>query len=117
MHRRTRPALLLALAVLLSGCGSAPADGDVPSSAGKPFWRAEFDGAAATRPSGTSWNTETGNRDAEGWGNNELQYYTDDPANSALDGSGHLVISARPAPPGPGSRATRAPTAPGRRPA
>ena len=30
-----------------------------------------------------------------GWGNNELQYYTAEPENLALDGDGHLVITAR----------------------
>ncbi|MFF5106720.1 family 16 glycosylhydrolase [Streptomyces sp. NPDC000134] len=98
MNLRTRLAMVLALGALLCGCAAADTD---PDPAGKkPFWRAEFGGAAATRPSAKSWNTETGNRDAEGWGNNEVQYYTDGPANSALDGDGHLLISARPAPAG-----------------
>ncbi|MEV6805041.1 glycoside hydrolase family 16 protein [Streptomyces sp. NPDC051132] len=97
MNRRTRLALVLALGGLLGGCASP--GGTSPSPPGEqPFWRAEFDGAAAARPSEESWNTEIGNRDAEGWGNNELQYYTDEVANSALDGAGHLLISARPAP-------------------
>nr|MDT0666646.1 1,3-beta-glucanase [Micromonospora sp. DSM 115978] len=29
-----------------------------------------------------------------GWGNNELQCYTTDPRNLALDGAGNLVITA-----------------------
>ncbi|WP_069169709.1 glycoside hydrolase family 16 protein [Streptomyces griseus] len=100
MNRRARLALVSALVGLMSGCGSAPAEPRSPSVGETPFWQAEFDGAAGVRPSERFWNTETGNRDAEGWGNNELQYYTDDAANSALDGAGHLVISARPAPEG-----------------
>lgn len=99
-HRWTRVTLVLALGGLLGGCGSAPGPAG-PSTAGdEPFWQAEFEGAAGTRLPEEAWTTETGNRDAEGWGNNELQYYTDDAANSALDGAGHLVISARPAPAG-----------------
>ncbi|GGQ53108.1 family 16 glycosylhydrolase [Streptomyces asoensis] len=102
MNRRSVSAVVLALVAVLGGCGPAPAPApDARSSAStgeEPFWQAEFDGAAATRPSEKSWNTETGNRDAEGWGNNELQYYTADPADSGLDGSGHLLISARRAP-------------------
>ncbi|WP_328752925.1 glycoside hydrolase family 16 protein [Streptomyces sp. NBC_00285] len=99
MNLCTRLALVLALGGLLCGCGAAPGTRSGPAQE-RPFWRAEFGGAAATRPAEESWNTETGNRDAEGWGNNELQYYTDDAANSALDGDGHLLISARPAPAG-----------------
>lgn len=99
-HRRTRVALVLALGGLLGGCGSAPGPAGPPKAGDEPFWQAEFDGAAGTRPPEEAWTTETGNRDVEGWGNNELQYYTDDAANSALDGAGHLVISARPAPAG-----------------
>ncbi|MFE6196087.1 family 16 glycosylhydrolase [Streptomyces sp. NPDC057838] len=99
MNRRVRLALALALSGLLGGCGPV-ADTDAPRGREEPFWQDEFDGPAGRRPAGRSWNTETGNRDAEGWGNNELQYYTDDPANSALDGTGHLLISARPAPAG-----------------
>ena len=30
-----------------------------------------------------------------GWGNEERQYYTDDPANAATDGDGNLVITLR----------------------
>ncbi|MEW2045174.1 glycoside hydrolase family 16 protein [Streptomyces sp. NPDC005476] len=98
MNRRNPLAAVLTLIGLLCGCGSgSPADAP-PSPAGQqPFWQAEFDGVAATRPSPKTWNTETGNREAEGWGNKELQYYTDDAANSGLDGAGHLLISARPA--------------------
>ncbi|WP_329406245.1 glycoside hydrolase family 16 protein [Streptomyces sp. NBC_00704] len=105
MNRRTALALVLALSGLLCGCGSGSGSGpqdEAPSSADaeRPFWQAEFDGEEGARPSATSWNTETGNRDAEGWGNNELQFYTDDAANSGLDGEGDLLISARPAPAG-----------------
>src|SRR4051812_21860548 len=99
MNRGTALALVLALSGLLGGCGAAQ-ETHARSAAQQPFWRAEFGGKAATRPSEESWNTETGNRDAEGWGNHELQYYTDDAANSSLDGAGHLLISARPAPVG-----------------
>ncbi|MFC5173054.1 glycoside hydrolase family 16 protein [Streptomyces mutomycini] len=100
MNRRTRLAVVLALGGLLTACVSAPDGRPSPPSAERPFWQAEFGGPAATRPPERFWTTETGNRDAEGWGNNELQYYTDEAENSALDGAGHLAISARPAPAG-----------------
>ncbi|MXG29881.1 family 16 glycosylhydrolase [Streptomyces sp. YIM 132580] len=101
MKLHVRTAIMCAIGVLLAGCVSAPADAGRPAAEGDaPFWQAEFDGPAGTRPSAEDWNTETGNLDEEGWGNNELQYYTDDAANSSLDGSGHLVITARRAPEG-----------------
>ncbi|WP_275006137.1 family 16 glycosylhydrolase [Promicromonospora iranensis] len=55
-------------------------------------WSDEFNGAAGSAPNGANWNFETG---AGGWGNNELQNYTSSRNNSALDGNGNLVITAR----------------------
>lgn len=55
-------------------------------------WSDEFDGPAGSAPNGANWNFETG---GGGWGNNELQTYTDSRDNSALDGNGNLVITAR----------------------
>ena len=58
----------------------------------------EFDGLAGVPPNPAGWVHQTG---GGGWGNRELQTYTSEPANSALDGSGHLVLTARR---GPGPR-------------
>ncbi len=58
----------------------------------------DFDGAAGAPPDPTLWSAEIGDGtvgNAPGWGNNELEYYTDDSENVALDGAGHLVITAR----------------------
>lgn len=52
----------------------------------------EFDGAAGSAPNPRIWRFDTG---AGGWGNAELQTYTDSRRNSALDGAGNLVITAR----------------------
>ncbi|WIE76940.1 glycoside hydrolase family 16 protein [Curtobacterium sp. MCSS17_007] len=52
----------------------------------------EFDGAAGTAPNPGIWRFDTG---AGGWGNAEQQTYTDSRRNSALDGAGNLVITAR----------------------
>jgi beta-glucanase (GH16 family) len=52
----------------------------------------EFDGAAGSAPNPGIWRYDLG---AGGWGNGELQTYTDSRRNSALDGAGHLVIAAR----------------------
>ena len=69
--------------------GSAPA---APAAVGALTWSDEFDGAAGSAPNGANWNQETG---GGGWGNNELQVYTSSRDNSALDGNGNLVITAR----------------------
>src|SRR3712207_3575431 len=55
----------------------------------KLVWADDFDGPAGTFPDRSSWTAELG---GGGWGNGELQTYTDDPRNVALDGDGHLVI-------------------------
>ncbi len=61
-------------------------------------WADEFDGAADTPPNPENWTHEIGDVTPDGkngWGNSELQYYTDDPANAAHDGDGNLVITLR----------------------
>jgi beta-glucanase (GH16 family) len=55
-------------------------------------WSDEFDGAAGSPPDAASWTYDIG---GGGWGNNELQFYTDDPRNAALDGKGHLRLTVR----------------------
>lgn len=61
-------------------------------------WSDEFDEAAGTRPNPDNWGYELGDGTVNGipgWGNSELQYYTDSPDNAATDGEGNLVITAR----------------------
>lgn len=61
-------------------------------------WRDEFNGRAGSPPDPRFWSYEIGDGSVNsipGWGNDELQYYTDDPQNVALDGAGNLVITAR----------------------
>jgi beta-glucanase (GH16 family) len=61
-------------------------------------WSDEFEGPAGTRPDEALWGHDLGDGSAiglAGWGNGERQWYTDDPANVALDGMGHLVLTAR----------------------
>ncbi|MEU7428191.1 family 16 glycosylhydrolase [Streptomyces sp. NPDC040750] len=55
-------------------------------------WSDDFDGSAGSAPDPTKWTLETG---GSGNGNHELQYYTPGNQNAALDGQGHLVITAR----------------------
>jgi beta-glucanase (GH16 family) len=59
-------------------------------------WADEFDGPAGTTPDPANWAYEIGDTTPDGkngWGNEELQYYTDDPDNAATDGAGNLVIT------------------------
>ena len=56
-------------------------------------WSDEFDGAAGTSPDPTKWTYDIGRGD-NGWGNEELQYYTNRPENVSMDGEGNLVIRA-----------------------
>jgi beta-glucanase (GH16 family) len=55
-------------------------------------WAEEFDGPAGAPASPRTWRPETG---GHGWGNAELQYYTAEPVNAALDGAGNLAITVR----------------------
>jgi len=53
-------------------------------------WNDEFSSSALDL---TAWNQETGNG-ASGWGNNELEYYTNSTKNTFLS-NGNLIIEAR----------------------
>ncbi|WP_431778819.1 carbohydrate binding domain-containing protein [Microbacterium aurantiacum] len=55
-------------------------------------WSDEFDAAAGTPADPRYWTYETG---GWGWGNDELQYYTDSTDNAAHDGEGNMVITTR----------------------
>lgn len=55
-------------------------------------WSDEFAGPAGATFDRAKWVADTG---GEGWGNQEREYYTTRPENVALDGAGHLVITAR----------------------
>ena len=60
-------------------------------------WADEFDDPAGTPPNPANWDFELGDGTVNGipgWGNSELQYYTDSTDNVATDGLGNLVITA-----------------------
>lgn len=63
-----------------------------PPSASVLVWSDEFEGAAGQPPDWTKWKNDVG---GTGWGNDELQYYTENSANAWLDGRSNLVIEAR----------------------
>lgn len=64
-----------------------------------PTWRDEFDAGSTARvpPDQERWRFETG---AHGFGNDELQRYTDDLANAYVGADAHLSIVLRPTDPG-----------------
>ena len=111
MFRPPRPRATLVLATLLAlaaaGTGSAlatssPRTAAAPKAALAPAagaltWADDFDGPAGSAPNGARWRHDIG---GSGWGNQELEYYTDSTRNAALDGNGHLVITARKENPG-----------------
>jgi beta-glucanase (GH16 family) len=58
-------------------------------------WADEFNGPAGTAPDPSKWGYDLGiGPGRDGWGNQELQTYTNRTANAYLDGEGHLVIKA-----------------------
>jgi len=89
--------------LLLAHCGSrgpaaapTPATGASPSPAASPTvwtlaWSDEFDGPSGALVDATKWVAEVG---GHGWGNQELEYYTDRGRNASLRGGGLLVIQA-----------------------
>ncbi len=57
-------------------------------------WSDEFNGAAGSAPDNSKWSFDIGTG-TNGWGNSELQHYTNRPSNVQLDGNGKLIITAR----------------------
>ncbi|WP_069386272.1 family 16 glycosylhydrolase [Cellulosimicrobium cellulans] len=89
---RTRPLVVaLVVTVALTGAAVVIHGADGPSR-GPLTWSDEFDGPAGTPPDPSRWRYDLG---GDGWGNGELQRYTDSTRNAAHDGEGHLVITAR----------------------
>ncbi len=71
---------------------------DPGPSAWRLLWSEEFRGPAGRPPDARLFSHELGDgsvNNIPGWGNSELQYYTDDQANAATDGAGNLVLTAR----------------------
>ncbi len=69
---------------------SSPAPAELPGG-WKLIWNDEFDAPAGSPPDPAKWTFDLG---GEGWGNQEWEYYTDQPENAATDGAGSLVIHA-----------------------
>lgn len=84
--------LVLSLSIIALTCVIAP---PLRSSAQRNglVWADEFNGPAGTAPDPVKWGFDLG-IGYNGWGNNELEYYTSRTTNSYQDGSGNLVIKA-----------------------
>ncbi|MGW2209789.1 RICIN domain-containing protein [Streptomyces sp. NPDC001781] len=92
--RLLRRCLLAALSAALVGAAAVgPAGADTaaaPAGAAATF-SDSFDGPAGSAVDGSKWTLETG----DNVNNHERQYYTSGTGNAALDGQGHLVITAK----------------------
>ncbi|NOT48783.1 MAG: glycoside hydrolase family 16 protein [Acidobacteria bacterium] len=78
--------LFLSLAVLtIANCLAMPAQ----VVGRKAVFKDEFNGPAGSAVDSSKWSAEIG---GGGWGNQELEYYTNSTDNAYLDGSGSLVI-------------------------
>jgi hypothetical protein len=97
---RLRRTLLAAAAVAAAtlGLAAAPAAASVPAtpSGWTPVWSDDFTGSAGAAPSSSNWIVDTGHGYAGGpgnWGTGEIQNYTANAQNLALDGTGNLKIT------------------------
>ncbi len=75
---------------LCFGMGLLSASVLAATAPGKLLWSDEFSGAAGSRPDPSKWTYDLG---ANGWGNKELENYTDRVENAFLDGEGALGYS------------------------
>ncbi|MBO4253726.1 RICIN domain-containing protein [Streptomyces griseorubiginosus] len=90
--RLLRTCLFAALsAVLVASAATGAAHADPPRAAAAVAFSDTFDGPAGAAVDPSKWQTETG----DNVNNHERQYYTPGTRNAALDGQGHLVITAR----------------------
>jgi beta-glucanase (GH16 family) len=84
-------ALMLALpALLLGGCVSANIERSPMRPGWTLVWSDDFERPGAPDP--TKWGYDVG---GSGWGNRELQFYTDSRRENARVEDGHLIIEAR----------------------
>jgi beta-glucanase (GH16 family) len=85
---------LVAFMLMIAWCQVSPEQTDSPPPAQKAgwilTWNDEFKGANGSSPDPTKWVVETG---GNGWGNDELEYYTARPQNVRQE-NGNLVIEA-----------------------
>lgn len=86
--------LLLAASIVGLGAACTEASDPITDDRWELIFEDEFRGPEGDPPDPSIWTYDIG-RGNDGWGNQELQYYTDRPENVALDGDGFLRIVAR----------------------
>lgn len=93
MPRNFLPVLFLVSALLLS-CSSAQKNQPENKNSYELVWSDEFDYEGL--PDTTKWSYDAGDGcpDLCGWGNNELQFYTEKRSKNARVEEGHLIIEA-----------------------
>ncbi len=86
------PFFVIALALFSGGCEQDD-EQKLEARNWQETWSDDFNGSAGQLPDATKWTFDIGTGDG-GWGNAELQSYTNSPQNVSLDGNGNLVITA-----------------------
>jgi beta-glucanase (GH16 family) len=89
MFKSAEGGLYLVIVLALMGLRTAPAYAAAADTTWGLVWSDECNGAAGTAPDPTKWNLVN---QGGGFGNAELEYYTNRTANSYYDGNGNLVI-------------------------
>src|SRR5437899_9965593 len=83
--------VFLAVTLVSLSCGGGATLQPPPAAGFKLVWSDEFNGADGSSPDASKWTYDIG---GSGWGNNELEYYTNRTQNAQLKG-GNLVITAQ----------------------
>jgi len=85
-------ATIIVVALVVSSC-DADTKQTLEERSWQLTWSDDFEGEAGQALDAGKWTYDIGRGD-NGWGNQELQYYTDRPENVSLDGEGNMVITA-----------------------
>lgn len=94
ISKKIIPAAIYSLLLIaLSGCETENIQ-KIESRNWELVWSDEFNGAAGESPDTTKWKFDVGTGQ-NGWGNSELEYYTNRTTNVSMDGSGNLAITAK----------------------
>jgi len=84
--------VLVALTASALTAVNASAQTSAATANGRLVWSDEFNGPDGSAPDPRKWTYDIG-VDGDGWGNDELEYYTNSPRNVVVQG-GNLVITA-----------------------